>query len=119
MNSLPITHTLMGFFDAPHAGAAARERLDLALALAAADWPLALLFAGPGVLLLANRGGADEVRDFPAALGTLELFGVTEVFAEAAALERYGLNTDSTRIPVKALSGAQLRDIMGRQSCLS
>ena len=119
MTPLPSCRSLVGFYDPPHMGASARERLDLALALAAADWPISLLFAGPGVLLLAKRDGIDELRDFPAALGTLELFGVTEVFAEAAALERYGLSVDSLRIAVKPVSGPQLREVMGNQLCLS
>lgn len=119
LDTLPRRTTLVSFFDPPYANGVARERLDLALALAAADWPLALYFAGPGVLMLAQRQGTDEIRDFPAALATLLLFGVEEIYVEAQALERYGLQPDELRIPAKSIDGAELRRIMGRQSCLS
>ncbi len=109
----------LSFMHGPHAGADARERLDLALALAAADWPLTLFFLGPGVQLLRHRPVTDELRDFPAALGTLVMFGVDQIYAEATALERYGLGIDDLRISAAAVSPAELRGLMSGLACLT
>ncbi|MEM1090057.1 MAG: DsrE family protein [Pseudomonadota bacterium] len=119
MTGLAAKPVGLAFCRGPHDGADARERLDLALALAAADWPLSLFFLGPGVQLLRRPAVTDELRDFPAALGTLVMFGVEQIFAEASALERYELAVDDLRISAKAISSAELRSAMDELSCLT
>lgn len=114
----PAKHTAITFSTLPYADHQAREQLDLVLALAASDWPLSLFFFGPGVLLLAPRVVDDEIRDFPAALATLEVFGVTEIYVHQPSLEAFAMTSTNLRIPARVLSAPEWRQKTGQAQCL-
>ena len=74
-----------------------REALDMAFSLAAFDRPVALLFRGDGVNWLrpGQDGGIISQKTVSRNLGAARMFGVAEVFADEAALTRFGI-TETT-----------------------
>lgn len=98
---------------APWAGPAAREALDIALAGGAFDLPISMLFLDDGVFQLApdQRPATVEQKDLQANLQALPLFGVEALYASARSLAERGLNTGLT-LPVQALDDAALRGLL-------
>ncbi|MFW5824225.1 MAG: DsrE family protein [Marinobacter sp.] len=72
-----------------------REALDMALSLAAFDRPVALLFRGPGVHWLrpGQEGEALGQKTVSRNLGAARMFGVTQVFADRAGLDRFNVQS--------------------------
>ena len=87
--------------DDPQISTAARERIDLALTLAASDWPLTVAFVGAGVQQLRRPHADAPLRDFAAALGSLELFGAETVLVDGASLQQYAIDGGALRIPAQ------------------
>ncbi len=105
--------------DPPHGGARARERIDLVLMALALELEVSIVFLGAGVLqLLRPDAGADSVHDHGAALGSLPLYGIHGVYAEAEALRRYRIDPDALRLPVTVLGAAELGALIHRQDRL-
>lgn len=103
----------------PHAGARARERIDLVLMALAFELEVSVVFVGAGVLqLLRPDDRADSVHDHGAALGSLALYGIHGVYAEAEALRRYRLEPEALRIPVTVLDATELAALIHRQDRL-
>ncbi len=99
---------------APWAGPAAREALDIALAGGAFDLPISMLFLDDGVFQLApdQRPATLEQKDLQANLQALPLFGVEALYASSLSLAERGLDSTSLTLPVQALDDAALRDLL-------
>ena len=104
--------------DAPLAGARARERLDLVLMGLAFDLEVSVLFMGDGVWQLVNPDGAGDARGFVRAYRSLELYGVSGIYAAAEALDRRGISDDRLLLPVERLDAAGIRALLARQEAL-
>lgn len=99
---------------APWAGPAAREALDIALAGGAFDLPISMLFLDDGVLQLApdQRPTTIEQKDLQANLQALPLFGVEALYVSQRSLGERGLETATLALPVQALDDTALRGLL-------
>jgi len=101
---------------APYAGSRARAALDLALATAAMDQAVTLLFHGCGVLQLCSDqdGTAIRRKTIARTLESLALYDIDQVYAEAAALAHYGLADANLAIPVGRLNADAVRSLLAQ-----
>lgn len=101
---------------APWAGPAAREALDITLAGGAFDLPLAMLFLDDGVfqLVAGQQPGALQQKDLGANLQALPIFGVEELYVSSHSLTERGLDTAALALPVQALDDTALRQLLDR-----
>lgn len=101
---------------APWAGPAAREALDIALAGGAFDLPLGLLFLDDGVfqLVAGQQPGAVQQKDLGANLQALPIFGVEELFVSARSLTERGLTDAQLVLPTEKLDDAALTLLLDR-----
>ncbi len=101
---------------APWAGPAAREALDIALAGGAYDLPVSMLFLDDGVYQLTDAQAPDTVqqKNLAANLQALPLFGVDELFVCAASLARRGLSDAALAIAAQTQTDEQLRELLPR-----
>lgn len=99
---------------APWAGPAAREALDIALAGGAFDLPISMLFLDDGVFQLApdQRPATLEQKDLQANLQALPLFGVEALYASQRSLTERGLALATLTLPAQALDDSALRDLL-------
>lgn len=86
----------------PYASGLPRAGLDMALAAAAFEQEVALLFMGDGIwqLVKEQHGGALGQKDFDRQLSALPLYGVEELHVEAAALSQRLLAPEDLVLPV-------------------
>lgn len=98
---------------APYGRSRARDAIDVAMAFAAFDQPVTLLFLGDGVLALASgqRPAPEFSRALDKLLGTLADYGVEEVHADAAALAARGLDAQALALPVRLAGPVELREL--------
>ena len=72
-------------------GPRAREALDIALAFAAFDQPVTLLFCGEGVRNLVAEQAGEAMRGLERLLGALPDYGIEPLLADAQALAERGV----------------------------
>ena len=98
---------------APYGRSRARDAIDVAMAFAAFDQPVTLLFLADGVLALARgqRPAAEFSRSLEKLLGTLADYGVESVHADAAALAARGLDAAALALPVRLAGPEELREL--------
>ena len=98
---------------APYGRSRARDAVDVAMAFAAFDQPVTLLFLGDGVLALASgqRPAPEFSRSLDKLLGTLADYGIEEVHADAAALAARGLDAQALALPVRLAGTEELREL--------
>lgn len=100
----------------PYGSAAARAALDVAMAAAAFEQPVALLFLDAGVtqLIAGQRSEAIGEKSMEKQLAALPLYDVTELYADADALLRHGLEAAELSLPVRPLSAAEITVLLAR-----
>lgn len=105
---------LFVFQRTPYGSVAAAEALDLALAAAAFDRPVSLLFLGDGVWQLATGQAPAGIarKDWTRAFGALADFGIEAVFAEAESLAERGLSAQGLALPVRVLDAVGVRALL-------
>lgn len=88
--------TLLVLSRAPYAGSLARAGIDTALAYAAFEQPLSVLFTGAGVLQLVPAQAPAGIgrRSLRQVIDSLPLYDVETVYADAGALLRYRCDAD-------------------------
>lgn len=93
-----------------------RSALDTALAAAAFDQPVALLFQGEGVLQLlpAQDSGAAGVRNLRKVLDSLPLYEIETVYVDGTAAAAFGLDRDSLPAGSEWLDAAGMRALLAR-----
>jgi len=90
---------------APYQGTLARSGLDTALAAAAFEQPVQLIFSGHGIYsLLEQDTETAGTRSISKLIASLPLYDIEPLHVEAAALAQLGVSTDA--LP----SGVQLVD---------
>lgn len=101
---------------APWAGTAAREALDIALAGGAFDLPLAMLFLDDGVfqLVAGQQPATLQQKDLGANLQALPLFGVEELFVASRSLAERNLGDTTLALPVQRLDDTALTLLLDR-----
>ena len=103
----------MGSSSRPPSSSAA-EALDTAMAAAALDVPVTLLFDGDGVLQLlpAQAGSELGVRNLSQLLEALPAFEVERCFVAAEALAKRSLAPESLALPGPLLDGAEVAALL-------
>lgn len=94
----------------PYGSSLAREALDVALAAAAFDQPVALLFLGDGVLQLLPAQAAEAIgqKALDKQLGALPLYDVNDIYADAEALQARQLDDAALALPVQRLTPPEI-----------
>jgi tRNA 2-thiouridine synthesizing protein C len=99
---------------APYGSGLARAGIDLALAAAAFDQPVTLLFCDEGVLQLVDgQAPAAGSRTLGKLLASLPLYDIERVYADQDALQRYGLDAATLVLPVEPV------DVAAQQALLA
>ena len=98
----------------PYGSSLGRAALDAALAMAAFDQPVDILFMGDGVLHLlpGQDSRAIGVKNIGKLLASMPLYEVASVYVEAAAVEHYGLDLTLAPLPCEKLDGGAIRAMM-------
>ena len=98
----------------PYGSSLARASIDVALAAAAFDQAVSLLFIGDGVLQLLpeQETQAQGVRNLGKLLASLPLYDIEQVFVDAEAAERYKLDLATTPVPTQALDDKAVAQLL-------
>ncbi len=91
-----------------------RSALDTALAAAAFDQPVTLLFQGEGVLQLlpAQDARAAGVRNLRKVIDSLPLYDIETVYVDAAAATAFGVAPDTLPASTQWLDPAGIRALL-------
>jgi tRNA 2-thiouridine synthesizing protein C len=105
---------------APHGNSSARDSLDAALACAAFDQQVQLLFIDDGVwhLLPEQQSEAIDSKDTSKMLGALGYYDINDVFADAFSLHTRQLSVESCAIPVTTLPADAIRTLVSAADCV-
>jgi len=98
----------------PYGSTLAREALDMALAFAAFDQQVQLVFMGDGVLQLLPSQHAHLVhkKNIEKTLDALELYEINRIYADAHSLALRGLTEKDIRSDVTTVSSEQLQQLL-------
>jgi tRNA 2-thiouridine synthesizing protein C len=99
----------------PYGGSYPREALDTALAAAAFDQPVTLVFMGDGVWQLLPEQRPDSGKSLEKQLGALPLYDIDTLYVEAESLAQRGLDAAELALPVQVLSSTALADLLAGQ----
>lgn len=102
---------------APYGNDAARSCLDMALAFGAFDRTVALVFVGDGVWNLID-GCPPKNNSVPSPLRALEIYGVTEVYADSEDLCARGLTPSDLIIPAEIIDKSTMQTLLDRSACV-
>jgi tRNA 2-thiouridine synthesizing protein C len=98
----------------PYGSSLARASLDVALAAAAFEQPLNLLFMGDGVLqLMAEQDSqAIGVKNIGRLLASLPLYDIERVYVDGEAAAHYDIDLANAPVAAQALDGPGMRQLM-------
>ena len=98
----------------PYGRSSAAEALDTAMAAAALDVPVTLLFDGDGVLQMLPGQAGNElgVRNLSQVLEALPAFEVERCFVAAEALAQRSLSPDTLALPGTLLDGEDVATLL-------
>ncbi|MEH6568796.1 MAG: sulfurtransferase complex subunit TusC [Halioglobus sp.] len=98
----------------PYGSSLSRSALDVALATAAFDQPVNVLFMGDGVLqLLPTQDSTPiEKKNVAKILASLPLYDIETLFADAGALARYNINPAELTLPITTLDASGMRELL-------
>lgn len=104
----------------PYGSSIARSALDIVLAAGAFEQPVAVLFYGAGVLqLMPNQHGeALGTKSLSKQLAALPLYDIDRIYAEADAMERYGIDSGQVPLPLEVLSAEDVHDLLAHHDHL-
>lgn len=97
---------------APYGSSLARSGIDLAMATAAFDVPVSLLFSGEAVWQLVTDQQPAGERNHGKVLGALPIYGVDNLYVDAAALAARHLSADDLCLEVRAVDTATVRALL-------
>lgn len=99
---------------APYGSSLARASLDVALAAAAFEQTVALLFLGDGVLQLLPQQDSQSIgrKNMGRQLASLPLYDIENVYVDAAAATSYQLDLADAPVPTLPLDGAGMHQLM-------
>ena len=98
----------------PYGSSLGRTSLDAALAYAAFDQDVRLLFMGDGVLHLMPDQDSTSVglRNIGKLLSSLPLYDIETVFVDGDAMQRYRMNELDTPVDTLPLDAGGIRDLI-------
>lgn len=98
----------------PYHSPLAREALDMALAFAAFDQHIQLLFSGDGVYQLVKGQNTQNagVKNISKTLDALAMYDINDVYVCHDALSRRGLTLADLSLPAKALDAAAISQLL-------
>jgi tRNA 2-thiouridine synthesizing protein C len=104
----------------PYGESYAREALDVALAAAAFDQEIALLFLGDGVAQLLNRHDAVTIgeKSFEKQLSALPLYDINSIYIDVAALQQRGFTTADLSLTAQAVNDAEIVALMKKHDVI-
>ena len=105
---------------APYGSSLARASIDVALAAAAFDQAVTLLFVGDGVLQLMpdQDAGTRGVRNLGKLLASLPLYDIEQVYVDAEAAARYQLDLSCAPLSAKALDREAMASLLTKHDHL-
>lgn len=105
---------------APFGRSHAKESLDALLASSAYNQDISVLFSGDGVFQLtkAQQASNIEQKGISSTLPALEMYDITQVYAQASALETRGLKIDQLAIEVTLLTDNEIGTLTQSQDCI-
>ena len=91
-----------------------REKIDLGLAALAMDWQLTVVFIGEGVWQLLNPQleYSSKTKDYCAALGLFEMYGVDHLYVSSEDLSERDLSPMDLRFSVQRVSKQSIHEIL-------
>jgi len=100
----------------PYGESFAREALDVAMAGAAFDQSVALLFLGAGVTVLTANQQSEGIQEksLEKQFAALPLYDVNELYVDADALRQYRLSNADLSLSVKALDTNAITQLLER-----
>ena len=112
--------TLAVIRQAPYGNSLARTAIDVSLANAAFDQPVALLFMGDGVLQLlpAQDAAALGRKNLARLLASLPLYGIEQVYVDAEAAERYQVDLEQSPLAAVPLDEAAMLALLRKHDHL-
>ena len=101
----------------PFSSSHGRETLDLALALAAVEHNVSILFSGDAVYqLLPTATHADfKLKAYPRSFALFELYDIHQVYVCQPSLQQRGISVDQLSLAVTALAPAEQVALMAEQ----
>ena len=100
---------------APYEGTLARSGLDAALAAAAFDQPVQLIFSGHGVYnLLEQDTTVTGTRNISKLISSLSLYDIEPIYVEASALEQSGIHHASLPAGVQVMDNAAIASLLAQ-----
>lgn len=98
----------------PYGSTLSRTALDAALASAAFEQPLKVLFMGEGVLQLmpGQETTTRGVRNIGKLLASLPLYDIESVYVDEASLKRYGMDPAASPVPAQVVGAELIRQMM-------
>jgi len=106
--------TLLLFRRTPYGNSLARAGLDLALANAAFEAPVSVLFTGEGVLQLLHQQDTTLLgdRNYAKTLSSLPLYGVETFYVDQSSLDRHGIDETDLKDECQVLDAAAVRSLI-------
>ena len=103
---------------APYGSDGARQTLDIAFAAAVFEQPLNYIFIGDGVFQLVAGQNSVEISSKPqgAALETLELYGINEVFVHSESLLNRGLTESHLVCSANLIEDCALKQLIAEST---
>ena len=104
----------------PYGSSLARASLDVALAAAAFDQPVSLLFTGDGVLQLLPDQDSEAlgIKNPGRLLASLPLYDIEQVYVDAGAAARYQVDLAASPVPARALDRQGINALMDQHDHL-
>jgi tRNA 2-thiouridine synthesizing protein C len=105
---------------APYGNSATREALDAALAAAAFEQNVQILFTGDGVWNLLPEQDASSInsKDTSKMLQALDYYDISDVFVDEISLQERGISAAQFAIDAKTIGGDTLKQLIKTADCV-
>jgi tRNA 2-thiouridine synthesizing protein C len=105
---------------APYGSSATREALDAALAAAAFEQDVQILFTGDGIWNLLPEQDASSInsKDTSKMLQALSYYDIDDVYVDSVSLNERRLASTSLAIAAKSITGDDLRQLVKNADCV-
>ena len=105
---------------APYGSHATRETLDAALAAAAFEQDVQLLFSGEGIwcLLAGQHSESIDSKNIEKILQALAYYDINDVYVDAISLSERQLSASDLAIAATPLAGAEIAALLQRADCV-
>lgn len=100
----------------PYGSSLAKASLDVALAAAAFDQDVDLLFLGDGVLQLLSDQDSDKlgIRNIGRQLAALPMYDINQVYVDAKAAVRFNMDLSTAPVETQVLEPFEMQQLISR-----